>query len=230
LAEALRDKAEALDQQTATSEILRVISSSPTDLQPVLDAVAETAARLCETEDVLIYRTDGDGVRLVAHHGTIGTDPIGEVFTLVPGTVGGRALMERRAVHVEDILAAGEEFPESFRLAHRHPRRTIMAVPLLRDGQAIGSLLLRRREVRPFTDKQIALLRTFADQAVIAIENVRLFNETKEALDRQTATSEILRGIASSPTDNPYSRRSPRTRPASARPTTQQSFGPEAIL
>jgi len=152
---------------------------------------------------------------LVAHHGTIRTDPLGEVFPVVPGTVGGRAMIERRTFHVADILAAGDEFPESVRLAHRHPRRTIMAVPLLREGQAIGSLVLRRQEVRPFTDKQVALVQTFADQAVIAIENVRLFTELRdknealtqahaqvtEALDKQTATGEILRTIARAQSD-----------------------------
>jgi two-component system, NtrC family, sensor kinase len=207
---------EALEQQTATSEILRVISQSPTNLQPVLDTVAERAARLCEIEDVIIFRLDSDRLRLAAHYGTIGADRVGEFsLGLGPETVGGRAVIERRTIHVTDILAAGDEFPESLRLAHRNPRRTIMAVPLLREGQAIGFFLLRRAEVRPFTNKQITLSQTFADQAVIAIENVRLFTELQEnnraltqahaqvteALDQQTATSEILRVISSSPTE-----------------------------
>jgi two-component system, NtrC family, sensor kinase len=200
---------EALERQTATSEILRVISSSPTDIQPVLDAVAESAVRLCQTEDVLIFRHSDDRLRLVAHHGTIAADNVGEFsLALGPGTVGGRALIERRTIHVADILAASVEFPESFRLAHRNPRRTIMAVPLLREGQAIGFFLLRRPEVRPFSDKQVALAESFAHQAVIAIENVRLFTELQAsnrelttALDTQTATSDILRVISRSQTN-----------------------------
>ena len=200
LAAALRREAEALEQQTATSEILRVIASSPTDLQPVLDATAESAARLCTAYDATIVRLDGDVLRLVGHHGPIPA-PLGLVIPAIRGTVAGRTVLDRQTVHVADLQAEVEEFPEGSALAREHGYRTILSAPLLREGVPIGSILVRRTEVQPFTDKQVALLQTFADQAVIAIENVRLFNETKEALEQQTATAEILRAMSSSPTD-----------------------------
>jgi GAF domain-containing protein/anti-sigma regulatory factor (Ser/Thr protein kinase) len=189
---------ETLEQQTATGEILRVIASSPTDVQPVFDAIASSAARLCRTYDVYIRRLDEDGLRLVAHHGPIAAAllvPVG------PGLISGRAVRERRTVHVVDVQAAADEFPEGARLGEEFGHRTNLGVPLLREGVPLGVIGMRRAERNPFTDQEIALLQTFADQAVIAIENVRLFTETKEALDRQTATSEILRVISQSPTD-----------------------------
>ena len=190
---------ESLEQQTATSEILQVISSSPTDVQPVFTAMAASAARLCEARDATIFRIDGDVLRLVAHEGPIAPDA---VLPLADGTIGGRVIRERRAIHVEDMQAAEtHDYPISSEFARNRGFRTILSVPLLHGGQAIGLIAIRRTEVRPFTDRQIELVKTFADQAVIAIENVRLFNETKEALEQQTATSEILRVISSSPTD-----------------------------
>jgi two-component system NtrC family sensor kinase len=195
-----RELTEALGRETATSEILRVISSSPTDIQPVLDAVAESAARLCTAYDASIRQLHGDVLRLVAHHGPI-PNPPGLVIPVIRGTVAGRTVLDRQTVHVADLQAEAEEFPEGSMLARELGHRTMLSVPLLRDGLAIGVIGLRRTEIQPFTDKQIALLQTFADQAVIAIENVRLFNETKEALERQTATADILRVISSSPTD-----------------------------
>jgi signal transduction histidine kinase len=160
--------------------------------------MAARAARLCDAFDATIFQVDGDVLRLVAHEGPITPD---SVLPLTPGTVGGRVVRERRAIHVADMQAETETYPLSSGFARDRGFRAILSVPLLHGGQAIGLIAIRRAEVRPFTDRQVELVKTFADQAVIAIENVRLFNETKEALDQQTVTSEILRVIASSPTD-----------------------------
>ena len=197
LAEALRDKAEALEQQTATGNVLRVIASSPTDIQPVLDTVAESAARLCESFDSAIWRQEGEHLRLVAHHGPIPAT----ILPIVRGTIAGRAVLEARTLHFANAQSEGDEFPESSANARREGWRSILSVPLMREGVATGAIVLRRAEARLFSERQVALLQTFADQAVIAIENARLFNETKEALEQQTATAEILRVISSSPTD-----------------------------
>jgi GAF domain-containing protein len=199
-----RDLTEALEQQTATSEILRVIASSPTDIQPVLIVVAENAARLCDARDAVISRVDSDRhSRTMASHGSIPVPrEIVQASPLTRGTPAGRAFLDRKTIHVHDLAAELEtEFPESKTRQQFSGSRTILATPLLREGVAIGTMVIRRTEVRPFTEKQIKLLETFADQAVIAIENVRLFQELKESLEQQTATSEILGVIASSPTD-----------------------------
>ena len=198
-----RELKESLEQQTATSEILGVIASSPTDIQPVLEVVAKNAARLCEATDALISRIDGDLSRSVASYGSIpGPRRVGEASRISRGTPAGRAVLERKTIHVHDIAAEIEtEFPESKARQQVSGTRTILVTPLLREGVVIGTIVIRRTEVRAFTEKQIKLLETFADQAVIAIENVRLFQELAEALEQQTATSEILRVIASSPTD-----------------------------
>jgi GAF domain-containing protein len=171
-----RELAETQEQRTATSEILRVISSSPTDLQPVFAAVLTSAARLCDALDASIFQVDGDQLRLVAHEGPIPTIPLGE-FPL-RGTSVGRAVLDRRTIHVPDLQAEVDDYPEASAFARSLGFRTTLTVPLLRGGEAIGAIALRRTEVRPFTETQIKLLQTFADQAVIAIENIRLFNET----------------------------------------------------
>jgi GAF domain-containing protein len=195
-----RALAEALEQQTATEEILRVISRSPTHLQPVLDTIARSAVRVCGASDALVAIREGDESVTAAHYGDQEVVALGQRRPIIRGLVLGRALLEARPVQVEDITQT-DEFPEGRAIAVRFGHRTVMAVPLLRDGVAIGGIIMRRSEVERFSDKQIALLQTFADQAVIAIENVRLFNETKAALEQQTATSEILRVISQSPTD-----------------------------
>jgi signal transduction histidine kinase/putative methionine-R-sulfoxide reductase with GAF domain len=195
-----RERDESFEREAATSDILRMIASSPTELQPVLDAIAERAARLCDADDAVVWRVDGEVRRLVAH---LGPFPISvaqdEGSAIDRGTPPGRAIVDRQTIHVHDLQAAQADFPLARGIAGG--TRTVLVTPLLREGIAIGAIHIRRKEVRPFTDKQIALLKTFADQAVIAIENVRLFQELKEALERQTATSEILGVIASSPTD-----------------------------
>jgi GAF domain-containing protein len=209
LAEALKREAEAQEQQAATAEILRVISNSPTGIHPVLDTVAESAARLCESFDSAIWRREGDRAVLVAHHGPIPMGPIGEFsLPLVRGTVAGRSLLDGRTIHVADLQTEVDEFPESSEYARRIGVRTILNVPLMRGNVPIGAIVLLRPDSQLFTERQVALLQAFADQAVIAIENVRLFTELetrnrdlREALDQQTATTEILRVISTSPTN-----------------------------
>ena len=186
---------EALDQQTAISEVLRVISNSPADVQPVLDAVAQRAARICEADVSDIILADGAGIRVAATVGNLGR-PLGEIVPLDRTTVMGRSMVDRGIVHISDLQSETQEFPLGSELARKYGHRTILAVPLMRENRALGTILLRRGEVRPFEDKHVAILKTFADQAAIAIENVRLFNETKEALEQQTATSEILKVIS----------------------------------
>ena len=186
-----RQLIEALEQQTATSQILGVIASSPTDIRPVLDVVAENASRLCEAADAQIFRVEGNECRIAASYGSIPIPRPSEPRPLTGGLLATRAIIDHKTIHVHDVSTpeAKAEFPENWALAGPIGIRTGLATPLLRKGVAIGAILIRRLEVRPFTDKQIALLKTFADQAVIAIENVRLFQEL------QARTQELARSI-----------------------------------
>jgi GAF domain-containing protein len=193
------DLSESLQQQTATADVLKVISRSAFDLQTVLETLVESAARLCDAERGTIFQPRDDAYRLTASCGlSPRTKEFFESYSFQPSTdtTIGRVLLEGKTVHIED-----SQTDPNYRLQDPEPVRTRLGVPLLREGAPIGVFVLTRRDVRPFSDKQIELVQTFADQAVIAIENARLFNETKEALERQTATADILKVIASSPDD-----------------------------
>ena len=201
------DLTESLQQQTATSDVLRVISRSPTNIQPVLDAILETAGRLCESEYALFFRLH-DGKYHLAGSNNAKADYIKYLsehpISIDRGTVIGRTAVERHVVHIPDCLADPEYTAHEYARTGKH--RSMLGVPLLRDGEPIGVIGLLRTSVRPYTDKQIELVTTFADQAVIAIENVRLFDEVQtrtrdlsESLQQQTATAEVLKVISSSP-------------------------------
>jgi signal transduction histidine kinase len=192
---------EGLEQQTAISEILRVISGSPADVTPVLHAVAEAATRLCDATAATIYVLEGNTLRRTVFHGPEELQGR-ESLPYSPETLTGRTIAEGKAIHIQDLEREQSAFPMTWELAQKYGRhQTMLAVPLMREGRPFGTMFLRRTEVRPFTDKEIALSNTFADQAAIAIENVRLFNETKEALEQQKASAEVLGAISSSIAD-----------------------------
>ena len=178
---------ESLEQQTAISGILRVISNSPDDVQPVLNSVAEHAARICEAQYTEIFIVDGDALRIVAGFGEVGR-PVDEPFPLDRSTIAGRTVVDMEPIHVPDVQHAGNGFALGRAYGQKFGHRTILGVPLIREGRALGAITIRRTEVRPFEQKHIALLSTFADQAAIAIENARLLrelNREREALARQ---------------------------------------------
>ena len=204
--------AEALEQQTATSEILRVISSSPTDVQPVFDMMVRSAARLCDALFCVAYRFDGQLIHPTAHHNMTpeALNLLQRMWPAPPSrdTVTARSILERSIVHVSDVAAEGVSGASIAFGSMLGGYRTMLAVPMFREGVPIGTISLARREKRPFSEKQVAFIKTFADQAVIAVENVRLFKELQErnrdlteALEQQTAMAEVLQGISSSPTN-----------------------------
>jgi signal transduction histidine kinase len=215
----LSELQERLAEQTATAEIVRMTSGSPGGVQQVLEAMVESAGRLCDTRNVAVWRVEGAQMRLMARYAPAASEgaqpgamlPIGAMRPISRESVTGRAVADRRPVHIPDMDAlSAEEFPLGASLYRPGSERTMLVVPLLRDGEPTGAIAFRRPKVRPFTEREIALLETFANQAAIAIEHTRLFQELedanhtlREALERQTATAQVLQLIAASPADLP---------------------------
>jgi len=189
-----QEVSEALEQQTATSEVLRALSGFQPDLRSLLEIIAANAAKVCGADDAHIYRIEGEALIEWTHRGPIPGLEAGESLPLNRDSVIGRAIVERQIIHMSDAAVELDEteYPISALLQRRWGYRTVLATPLLRDGEPIGGIAIRRKEVQPFTEKQIKLIKTFADQAVIAIENVRLFEETQRLLkDTQQRASEL---------------------------------------
>jgi len=202
-----RELAEALEQRAATSEVLRIIASSPGELEPVFETMLANAARLCEAKFGTLYLCEGDALRSVAAHNV--PPAFGEFrrrgpFRPVPGGLLHEVLRTKRTGHVADVRATrayAERNPTVVTAVELGGVRASVAVPMLKDDELIGLISIYRQEVRPFTETQIELVQNFANQAVIAIENTRLLNELRESLQQQTATSDVLRIISSSPGD-----------------------------
>jgi GAF domain-containing protein/DNA-binding response OmpR family regulator len=193
---------QALARQTASAEILRIISESPSDVQPVLDAAAQRAASLCRCDGGRVWLVEDGKLRAMTSYGpAYGAESHHEVLPISRGSIAGRTVMECRSVHVSDVLPLlDSEYPDVREMQSRYGFRAVLTMPLVRDGVALGLISLLRKEPRAFAADEIRLLETFADQAVIAITNVRLFNETREALERQTATAAVLRVLGTSMT------------------------------
>ena len=204
----LNELRETLERQTATSEVLKVISSSPGELIPVFDAMLENATRICEAKFGTLLLCDGDALRAVALHG--GREAYAEerrrnpVFRPAPNVPVMRAIRTKQVQHVADLRTEQAYIDRDtavVTMVEAAGARTFLAVPMLKDDEAVGAIIIYRQEVRPFTDKQIELVQNLAAQAVIAIENTRLLKELRESLEQQTATSNVLEAISSSPGD-----------------------------